>query len=105
MMSPVSFPGSEEEVMDKKRNRQEAPPKVKAAVASVKQKKSIPKGIPSLSKWRKNSLGKEVTITGRISGSPLYTDGTEVTTSSIAVGEIKSGNVVQTTSGSKYFLS
>lgn len=73
--------------------------------ASSQQTKTIPKGVPVLSKWKKTSRGTEVTVTGRISGSPLYKDGDEVTTSSIAAGEIKSGNVVQTTSGSKYYLA
>jgi hypothetical protein len=74
-------------------------------ISTQQQTKSIPKGVPILSKWKKNSKGNEITVTGKISGSPLYKDGDEVTTSSIAAGEIKSGNVVQTTSGSKYYLN
>jgi hypothetical protein len=35
----------------------------------------------------------------------MFADGEEITTSSIAEGEIKAGNVVRTSSGSKYFLS
>jgi len=61
-----------------------------------------PKGIPSLSKWKKNRDGS---ITGLISGSPVFEDGEEIATSSIAEGEITAGSVVQTKSGSKYFLS
>jgi FlaG/FlaF family flagellin (archaellin) len=53
----------------------------------------------------KNSRGNEVTVTGKISGFPLYKDGNEVTICSIAAGEIKSGNVVQTTSELKYCLT
>jgi hypothetical protein len=81
------------------------PGSASSKVATQQQSKTIPKGIPILSKWKKNSRGSEVTVTGKISGSPLYKDGDEVTTSSIASGEIKSGNIVQTTSGSKYYLS
>jgi len=62
-------------------------------------------GFLSYRNGKKNSKGNEVTVTGKISGSTLYKDGDEVTTSSIAAGEIKSGNVVQTTSGSKYYLN
>jgi len=73
----------------------------KAASTSLKQE--APKGVPVLSFWRKNLLSS--TITGRVSGSSMFTDGEEITTSSIAEGEIKAGNVVRTSSGSKYFLS
>ena len=73
----------------------------KAASTSLKQE--APKGVPVLSFLRKKLLSS--TITGRVSGSPMFADGEEITTSSIAEGEIKAGNVVRTSSGSKYFLS
>ena len=56
-----------------------------------------PKGVPVLSKWRKNSDGS---ISGIISGSPAYVDGDAISTSPIK-GEAISGAVVTTQSGSR----
>ena len=69
-------------------------------------KKSIiaaapPRGVPSLEKWSKNRDGS---ITGIISGSPSFKDGDRITTSPIVSGEIKLGAIIQTGSGSLYFL-
>jgi hypothetical protein len=63
--------------------------------------KSAPKGVPTIRRWRKNQNG---TITGRIYGSPNFTDGEQVTTSPIAQGSLEKGEVVRTGSGSRYFL-
>ena len=60
-----------------------------------------PRGVPKLVKWRKNGNGS---ITGFISGSPKFDEGENVTTSPITSGTIKAGEVVQTGSGSKYYL-
>ena len=57
-----------------------------------------PRGVPTISKWRKN---RDSSISGFISGSDSFDDGDAITTSAIAKGEIASGNVVQTGSGSR----
>jgi hypothetical protein len=57
--------------------------------------------IPSLQKWRKNRDGS---LTGYVFGSQQFTDNTRITTSSIVKGNISLGNIVVTTSGSKYRL-
>ena len=59
-----------------------------------------PKGVPVLSKWRKNSDGS---ISGIISGSPAYADGDAISTSPLK-GEAISGSVVTTQSGSRYVM-
>jgi len=51
--------------------------------------------------WRENSDG---TVSGFITGSPLFNEGEKITTSPIAKGNVATGSVVQTGSGSKYFL-
>jgi len=61
----------------------------------------IPAEMPFLMEWKKNRDG---TITGFISGSPSFADGERITTSKIANGALKSGEIVETGSGSKYFL-
>ena len=68
--------------------------------SSTAKVSSAPRGVPSLSKWRQNSNGS---ITGDIAGSNAYKDGESITTSPIA-GNIEGGTVVQTKSGSKYYL-
>ncbi len=69
-----------------------APPAKKTAPA--------PRGVPKINEWTLNS---DNTISGFISGSSSFDDGAPVTTSPI-VGMAASGSVVQTKSGSKYFL-
>lgn len=71
------------------------------SVPPPKKLKKAPSGVPSIVKWRKNFDGS---ITGFISGSPNFAEGEKVTTSPISGGTISSGQVVQTGSGSKYFL-
>lgn len=72
-----------------------------ASRKAAKPAKKAPSGVPKIVKWRKNRDGS---ITGFISGSPNFGEGEKVTTSSIAAGSVESGEVVQTGSGSKYFL-
>ena len=80
---------------------------IKAKVSPVKKKPAVkaeikpPRGVPVFSNWRKNRDGS---ITGLISGSKSFDEGEKVTTSPIK-GDIKSKTVVETISGSKYFLN
>lgn len=60
-----------------------------------------PAGIPTITKWRQNNDGS---ITGLISGSNAFRNGESVTTSVIK-GNVSDNTVVQTISGSKYYLS
>ena len=62
---------------------------------------SAPRGVPTLIRWKKNRDGS---ITGLITGSNTFDEKTLVTTSVIVNGDISAGEVVQTKSGSKYFL-
>lgn len=61
---------------------------------------ATPRGVPSINKW---TLNDDNTISGFISGSPSFIDGSPITTSAIS-GNAVSGSVVQTKSRSKYFL-
>lgn len=62
---------------------------------------SAPAGVPTLARWTQNADGS---VTGFISGSPNFRKNTKITTSPIK-GKASVGAVVQTGSGSKYFLS
>ena len=73
-----------------------APAKATKAVAAV-----APKGVPTLNRWTQNRDGS---ISGFITGSPAFEEGESVSTSPIK-GEAAAGTVVQTGSGSKYFLA
>jgi hypothetical protein len=75
---------------------EKAPPQKNA------QTRTAPRGVPTMSRWKKNLDGS---ITGMISGSRAFKDGDRVTTSSIAKGKIANNEIVTTGSGSKYFLS
>ena len=67
------------------------------------QGKSLaPKGVPTIAGWK---LNRDGSISGRISGSPNFRDGEQVTTSPLAQGRVESGSTVKTGSGSRYFLS
>ena len=67
------------------------------------QGKSLaPKGVPTIAGWK---LNRDGSISGRISGSPNFRDGEQVTTNPIAQGRVESGSTVKTGSGSRYFLS
>lgn len=74
---------------------------VKQSPSQMIQKPVAPKGMPTISGWKLNGDG---TISGRITGSPNFKQGELITTSQIKNGRIESGSVVQTGSGSKYFL-
>ncbi|KAL7535311.1 hypothetical protein ACHAXR_006412 [Thalassiosira sp. AJA248-18] len=72
------------------------------AVTKTNKKKLIaPRGVPTLKQWKQV---KDNAIEGRIYGSNSFKDGVTVTTSSINSKKIAKGTVVQTKSGSKYFL-
>jgi hypothetical protein len=63
---------------------------------------SAPKGVPTIVGFRKLRDGS---VTGKVYGSPSFEDGEQLTTSPIASGTVANGNLVQTGSGSRYFLS
>lgn len=76
--------------------------KVSPKTAATKAKKAtIPVGVPLLSRWKQNTDGS---ITGFISNSPSFRDNTKITTSPIK-GNAAPGSLVQTGSGSKYYLN
>ena len=66
-----------------------------------------PEGVPTLLDWTINP--QDQTLTGTVAGSSTMTDGSRITTSPIlmavtADGGVQQYQVVETTSGSKYFL-
>jgi len=73
-------------------------PTLKVAKKSAPQ---APNGVPTISSWRLNGDGS---VSGKITGSPNFRNGETVTTSPISKGRIEKGSVVQTGSGSRYFL-
>ena len=73
-------------------------PTLKVAKTSAPQ---APNGVPTISGWRLNGDGS---VSGKITGSPNFRNGETVTTSPISKGRIEKGSVVQTGSGSRYFL-
>jgi len=75
------------------RNVPQDPPKGSMFFAS-------PKGVPIMNQWRQNADGS---ITGRISGSPNFSERESVTTSPIK-GTPSGNTVVTTISGSNYYL-
>ena len=79
-----------------------AAPRPSLKVAPAPKTPTAPRGVPMLSRWKKNGDGS---ITGNISGSPSFNDGERVTTSMIKKGKVAKNEVVTTGSGSRYFLS
>jgi len=78
-------------------------PLKKQPTSAKKKVMPVPKGVPVLSRWRKNRNGS---ISGKITGSKGFDDGESITTSPIAdVKTIQANSVVQTQSGSKYYLN
>ena len=76
----------------------------KSPTLKVAKKTATPKapnGVPTISGWRLNGDGS---VSGKITGSPNFRNGETVTTSPISKGRIEKGSVVQTGSGSRYFL-
>lgn len=61
-----------------------------------------PEGVPSIRNWKVSEDGG---VSGLIYGSMNAQDGDCIETSTIAKGELDNGNVVETSSGSRYFLS
>lgn len=59
-----------------------------------------PRGVPILSKWKKNLDGS---VSGIITGSKTFNDGEAITTSPLK-GDASPGSVVTTQSGSRYVL-
>ena len=76
-------------------------PKKSPSLKVAPKKNSPPPGVPKMAKWRKNRDGS---VTGFISGSRNFDEGEKITTSPIVKGDIANGSLVQTGSGSKYFL-
>ncbi len=76
-------------------------PKGSPAKATPKTLARAPRGVPIITRWRQNRDGS---ISGVISGSNAYSDGESVTTSPIT-SDAADGALVQTSSGSKYFLA
>ena len=70
-------------------------------VAKKTSSPQAPNGVPTISGWRLNGDGS---VSGKITGSPNFRNGETVTTSPISKGRIEKGSVVQTGSGSRYFL-
>lgn len=68
---------------------------------SAPVKKEAPKGVPTIERWK---AGGDKAITGFIRGASQFRDGEKITTSPIAKGKISSGELVVTSSGTKYFL-
>jgi len=62
----------------------------------------VPKGVPVIKSWKQRSDGG---ISGRIYGSPNFTDGDTIETSPIFQGKVQNGATVSTKSKSRYFLS
>jgi len=71
------------------------------AVAKPQQVSAAPRGVPTINRWKQNRDGS---ISGFISGSPNFREGEAVTTSPITSDPV-GGAVVQTASGSRYFLA
>jgi hypothetical protein len=91
--SLMSFFGFDEAAKDK------VIPSSRTSMSPVQRKG--PKGVPSIGRWKQN---KDKSITGFISGSPAFPDGENITTSPIAKGIVKPGEVVVTSSGTRYLL-
>ncbi len=75
-----------------------------AAFTPPQQRKNLDalEGVPSIRGWKVRVDGG---ISGIIYGSPSAEDGDYIETSCICSGSIENGSVVETTSGSRYFLS
>ena len=80
-----------------------SPPTVAAKSSGPKSTKPKvpPKGVPALTRWKQNRDGS---VTGRITGSKLYDENDLITTSPLTT-KGKKGELVKTTSGSKYWLN
>merc|ERR1711957_679560 len=77
-----------------------APQKADKTFPKPKTRNKAPRGVPAISNWRQNRDGS---ISGSVFGSPLFDEGETITTSPITSDAID-GALVQTLSGSKYYL-
>jgi hypothetical protein len=98
-MNDLDQKSAPKEVSVKASPKKKAPPKKKTAAPKAK---AAPRGVPTLNRWKMNRDGS---VSGKISGSPSFSDGELVTTSMIVNGRIEAGEVVTTGSGSRYFLA
>ena len=83
-------------------SKKAAPKKAPVKAAPKKKVASAPRGVPTLNQW---SMTRDGSVSGKISGSPNFREGEQVTTSMIVNGRLESGQVVTTGSGSSYFLA
>jgi hypothetical protein len=72
-----------------------------STTAERAKKKEAPRGVPTIERWK---VDQDKAVTGFIRGSNQFRDGEKVTTSPIPKGSIASGEVVVTSSGTRYFL-
>lgn len=77
-----------------------APVAKKAAPKKAAPKKTAPAGVPIVGKFKQNSDGS---ISGIVRNAKNFRNGTKITTSPVRKGA-KAGDLVTTSSGSKYFL-
>jgi hypothetical protein len=75
--------------------------KVSQSPQAPVQKRKVPAGVPTIERWK---VEKDRAVTGFIRGSNQFRDGEKITTSSISKGNLKSGEVIVTASGTRYFL-
>mmetsp|Transcript_14130 Transcript_14130/g.33995 ORF Transcript_14130/g.33995 Transcript_14130/m.33995 type:complete len:981 (-) Transcript_14130:865-3807(-) len=95
---PEARPKAARTVVVKKKVKPVSPKKMDVSPSALK---TAPSGVPTIANWRRN---KDRSITGFIKGSKNFSEGEKVTTSPIANGVIRRGELVTTGSGSKYFL-
>jgi hypothetical protein len=70
--------------------------------ATIKKLARAPKGVPTIKNWRQRRDGG---VSGLIFGSPNFEDGERIETTKIISDSVENGVIVQTGSGSRYFLS
>jgi len=73
-------------------------------LVTSKRKEGSPEGIPKITQWRQNV--NDGSISGNVSGSTAYPDGSYITTSPITgdPSDVRTGQIVRTASGSQYYL-
>jgi len=100
---PTKTPSKQQKASPPSKSKPIAPFSRTTSIFSTKniEAKKIPPGVPRFVNWKKN---RDNSITGFISGSPNFPEGDRVSTSPITVGDIEAGEVVRTSSGSKYYL-
>lgn len=68
------------------------------AIARKIAQRSAPRGVPIISNWQKTHNNS---VTGKISLAVGFNDGDNITTTPIVKGNLESGSVIETTSGSR----